>query len=211
MSLKIAILPVTPFQQNCTLLWDDETREGSVVDAGGDPDQILAAIAKAGFKLTGIYLTHGHLDHAGGAAAVSEATGVSITGPDQRDEFLLNEIEDSAKKYGLSGLRNCTPSAWLKHGDVVKLGGADFEVRHIPGHTPGHVVYLNHAHKFGIMGDVLFHGSIGRTDFGNYGNHEQLISGIRSQLLTLPDDFGFTCGHGPGSTIGNERRSNPFL
>jgi glyoxylase-like metal-dependent hydrolase (beta-lactamase superfamily II) len=211
MALKIGILPVTALEQNCTLLWDDETLEGAVVDPGGDVNDILAAIAQTGMKLRGIYLTHGHFDHAGGAAELSEKTGVPVIGPEQGDAFLLGEIEATGRRYGLTGGRNCVPATWLKHGDVVKLGGADFEVRHVPGHTPGHVVFLNHERGFGIMGDVLFNGSVGRTDLGDYGNTEQLMEGIRTQLLTLPDDFGFTSGHGPGSSIGVERRSNPFL
>ena len=210
MSLKIGIVPVTAFQQNCTILWDDATMQGSIVDPGGDVPDLLDLLNKAGVTLTGIYITHGHMDHAGGAAALSEATGVAVTGPDIADKFLLEDMESAAKRFGLVA-RNCTPTAWVKEGDIITLGGAEFEVRHCPGHTPGHVVFINHAHKFCIVGDVLFRGSIGRTDLGAYGNHEQLIASIRAKLLSLPDDYQFTCGHGPSSTIGEERRSNPFL
>lgn len=210
MALKLGLLPVTAFQQNCALLWDDVTLEGAVVDPGGDVPDILAAIARVGFTLTGIFLTHGHLDHAGGAAELSEATGVSITGPDIADKFLLESMEQQGRAYGFA-CHNCTPDAWLKEGDAVTFAGQEFEVRHAPGHTPGHIVFINHTQKFAIVGDVLFRGSIGRTDLGDYGNHEQLIESIRTKLLTLPDDYAFICGHGPDSTIGAERRSNPFL
>ena len=210
MALKIGIVPVTAFQQNCTILWDDATMQGSIVDSGGDVPDLLDLLNKAGVTLTGIYITHGHMDHAGGATELSEATGVAVTGPDIADKFLLEDMESAAKRFGLVA-RNCTPTAWVKEGDIITLGGAEFEVRHCPGHTPGHVVFINHANKFCIVGDVLFRGSIGRTDLGAYGNHEQLIASIRAKLLSLPDDYQFTCGHGPNSTIGEERRSNPFL
>ncbi len=210
MALKIGVIPVTPLQQNCTLLWDDETLEAAMVDPGGDVPRLLAALEKTGTTLKTIYLTHGHADHAGGAAELAERTGAPIIGPHAADQFLLDEMEQMATRYGMQA-RNCTPSAYLDEGDTVEMAGTTFTVRHCPGHTPGHVVFLDLAGGFGIMGDVLFQGSIGRTDLGSYGNHQQLITAIREKLLTLPDDFAFTCGHGPGSSIGHERQFNPFL
>lgn len=210
MALKIGVIPVTALQQNCTLLWDDETLEAVMVDPGGDVPRLTAALAQIGAKLTTIYLTHGHVDHAGGATELAELTGAPIIGPHKGDEFLLQEMAESAAMYRMTA-RNCTPSRYLADGETVNMAGTSFEVRHCPGHTPGHVVFLDLEGGFGIMGDVLFKGSIGRTDFGNYGNYEQLMSSISTKLLTLPDGFAFTCGHGPGSTIGSERQFNPFL
>ena len=210
MALQVGIIPVTGFQQNCTLLWDDETMEATMVDPGGNIPRLLAALEKTGTTLKTIYLTHGHTDHAGGATELSELTGAPIIGPHAGDEFLLQEMEQSAARYRMQA-RNCTPSRYLTDGETVTMAGTTFTVRHCPGHTPGHVVYLDLEGGFGIMGDVLFKGSIGRTDFGTYGNYEQLMASIRDKLLVLPDDFAFTCGHGPGSTIGSERLFNPFL
>ncbi|MDD2705266.1 MAG: MBL fold metallo-hydrolase [Acidocella sp.] len=210
MALQVGTIPVTAFQQNCALVWDDETRLGVVVDPGGDVAHILAAIEQTGISVTDIFITHGHMDHAGGAAELSEALDLRITGPAIEDKFLLDDMENAGRRFGLIA-RNCKPDHWLKDGEIIHMGGAEFEVRHCPGHTPGHVVFINHEQKFGIFGDVLFHNSVGRTDLGDYGNTEQLMTSIRTKLLTLPDDFSFICGHGPGSTIGEERRSNPFL
>jgi glyoxylase-like metal-dependent hydrolase (beta-lactamase superfamily II) len=210
MALQVGLVPVTAFQQNCAIVWDDETKLGAVIDPGGDVPRIQAAIEKTGAQITDIFVTHGHFDHASGAAELSELLDVRIVGPSIEDKFLLDDLETSGLKYGIKG-RNCRPDHWLKDGEIVHIAGVAFEVRHCPGHTPGHVVFISHAQKFGIFGDVLFHGSIGRTDLGHYGNHEQLIQSITTKLLTLPDDFSFICGHGAGSTIGVERRSNPFL
>jgi glyoxylase-like metal-dependent hydrolase (beta-lactamase superfamily II) len=209
-ALRGAVIPVTPFQQNCAILWDDATKQAVVVDPGGDVDQILAAIAKAGVSVERIWLTHGHLDHAGGAAELQEKlSGVPIEGPDQRDEFLLQGLQEQGRTYGFS-MRNVTPDRWLQEGDSVAFGEHRFDVLHCPGHTPGHVVFVNHVAHFALVGDVLFQGSVGRTDFP-YGDHAALISAITEKLLPLGDDFSFLCGHGPGSTLGEERRSNPFL
>jgi hydroxyacylglutathione hydrolase len=210
MALQVDVIPVTGFQQNCTLLWDDETLEAVMVDPGGNIPRLQAALEKTGATLQTIYLTHGHIDHAGGATELSELTGAPIIGPHIGDEFLLQQMEENAAMYRMKA-RNCTPSRYLTDGETVDMAGVAFEVRHCPGHTPGHVVYLDLAGGFGIMGDVLFENSIGRTDFGTYGNYEQLMASIRDKLLPLPDDFAFTCGHGPGSTIGAERLFNPFL
>lgn len=206
--LRGAIIPVTPFQQNCAVLWDDGTKQAVVVDPGGDVDRILAAIKEAGVSVERIWLTHGHLDHAGGAAELCDAlNGVPIEGPDQRDEFLLQGLEEQGHGFAM---RNVAPDLWLNEGDEVALGEHRFKVLHCPGHTPGHVVFVNHAARFALVGDVLFQGSIGRTDFP-YGDHAALIRAITDKLLPLGDDFQFLCGHGPGSTIGAERRNNPFL
>ena len=208
--LRGAIIPVTPFQQNCAVLWDDGTKQAVVVDPGGDVDRILAAIQEAGVSVERIWLTHGHLDHAGGAAELCVAlNGVPIEGPDQRDEFLLQGLEEQGRNFGFA-MRNVAPDLWLNEGDEVALGEHRFSVLHCPGHTPGHVVFVNHAARFVLVGDVLFQGSIGRTDFP-YGDHAALIRAITDKLLPLGDDFQFLCGHGPGSTIGAERRNNPFL
>jgi len=213
--LRGAIVPVTPFQQNCAILWDDETKRAMVVDPGGDVPTILSGIEQTGVAVERILLTHGHLDHAGGAAELAEAlterTGarVPVVGPDFRDKFLLDGIQTQAAQFGFPA-RNVTPERWLSEGETVALGSHLFEILHCPGHTPGHLVYVNHGARFVLMGDVLFQGSVGRTDFP-YGDHEALITAIKTKILALPDDYAFLCGHGPGSTIGAERAGNPFL
>jgi hydroxyacylglutathione hydrolase len=218
--LRGTIVPVTPFQQNCAILWDDTTKAGMVVDPGGDVDRILAAIDQTGAQVEKIVLTHGHLDHAGGAAGLRDAlrlrsgqarsgNPVPIEGPDRRDEFLLNGIAEQAAAYGFDA-SNVTPDRWMQEGDVLALGPHRFDVLHCPGHTPGSLVFVNRQARFAVVGDVLFQGSIGRTDFP-YGDHAALISAIKTKLLPLGDDFSFLCGHGPGSTIGAEKATNPFL
>lgn len=209
--LQAAIIVVTPFQQNCTLLWDGESKRGAVVDPGGDVDSILAGIEQAGVSVETILLTHGHIDHAGGAEALKKALEVPVHGPHEADRGLLEGIEDQAKMFGVPGqFANAYPDRWLEEGDSVDIGGHAFDVLHCPGHAPGHVVYINQAHRFAHVGDVLFAGSIGRTDLPG-GDHGQLIRSIKEKLLPLGDDFSFVCGHGPGSTFGRERQSNPFL
>jgi glyoxylase-like metal-dependent hydrolase (beta-lactamase superfamily II) len=211
MPLKAAIVTVTPFQQNCTLVWDEESKIGAVVDPGGDLERIKAGIAKAGITPEKILLTHGHIDHAGAAAALKEKLGgVPIEGPHQADKFLLDGLAEQARAFGLDGVRPVTPDRWLEEGDTVTVAGATFSVLHCPGHSPGSVVFVNAAQSFALVGDVLFRGSIGRTDFP-YGDHEALIRAIKTKLLPLGDDLVFICGHGPTSSIGAERRSNPFL
>jgi hydroxyacylglutathione hydrolase len=211
------VVPVTPFQQNCAILWDEASKQAVVVDPGGDVDRILAAVVHAGVAVEQIWLTHGHLDHAGGAADLQDAlrertgnpAGVPIVGPDVRDEFLLQGLEEQGRSFGVA-LRNVTPDRWLREGDSLALGQHQFGVLHCPGHTPGHVVFVNQTARFALLGDVLFQGSIGRTDFP-YGDHAALITAITDKLLPLGDDVSFLCGHGPGSTIGAERQGNPFL
>ncbi len=209
--LNAGIVPVTPFQQNCTILFDTDTRKGVVVDPGGDVGQILAALKDNGIEAGAIWITHGHIDHAGGAMELKEALGgVEIVGPHEADKPLLANLEEQGRHYGIAGARNCTPDRFLAEGETVSFGDHLFEVFHCPGHAPGHVVYYNRAAKFAHVGDVLFRGSIGRTDLPG-GDHAALIRSIKEKLLPLGDDIGFLCGHGPGGRFGEERRTNPFL
>ncbi len=210
--LKAAIIPVTPLQQNCTLVWDDETKAAFVVDPGGDVPDILGAIAELGLHVERILLTHGHIDHAGGAAELREAlAGTPLHGPDERDAFLLDDLAAAGARFGIAGARAVRPDAWLHEGDTVALGPHRFDVLHCPGHTPGHVVFVNHDRRLALVGDVLFQGSVGRTDFQPYGDTQALLRSIRDKLMPLPDDMQFLCGHGPASTIGAERRTNPYV
>ncbi len=207
--LAVAIVPVTPFQQNCTLIWDEATKSGAVVDPGGDLDRIEAAIAETGMRPEVILLTHGHIDHAAGAAALKRKLGVDIIGPHQADRFLLDGLADQGRKYQMAA-ENVTPDRWLEEGNTVDAAGITFDILHCPGHSPGSVVYVAKKHKFALVGDVIFQGSIGRTDFP-YGDHDALISAIKTKLLPLGDDVTFICGHGQPSTLGQERKSNPFI
>jgi hydroxyacylglutathione hydrolase len=217
---KLAIIPVTVFQQNCALLWDTADRSCVVVDPGGEPGRILDALGRLDLTPKVILLTHGHLDHAGGAKAlkgeidaVMERRGeapVPLLGPDERDAFLLDGIEESARKFGFAGLRNVRPDRFLTEGEVIEAGPFRFDVLHCPGHTPGHVVYVEKRLRFAFVGDVLFKGSVGRTDL-EYGDGAALIAAIHGKLLPLGDDIQFICGHGDGSTFGAERLTNPFL
>ncbi len=208
--LKVAVVPVTPIEQNCTLISDAASGQTAIVDPGGDVDKIVAALNANALVPAAIWLTHGHLDHAGGAAELAERLGLEIIGPDARDAMLLGSIAKQAAEYGMTGLRDCVPDRYLREGDTVSVGEHVFEVLHCPGHTPGHVVFVNRAARFAQVGDVLFAGSVGRTDFA-YGDHEALISSIKTKLLPLGDDVRFVCGHGPASSIGAERVGNPFL
>ncbi|MEM9333185.1 MAG: MBL fold metallo-hydrolase [Pseudomonadota bacterium] len=209
--LNIAIVPVTAFEQNCALMWDEETKKGVVVDPGGDVPRILQGIEQSGFEVSHILITHGHLDHVGGAMDLKKELGVEIIGPHIDDQQTCSSVEKVAEMYGLPGVyRNVTPDRWLEEGDSVDIGGHAFSVLHCPGHAPGHVIFFSDAHRFAHVGDVLFRGSIGRTDLPG-GNHQQLIDSIKNKVLPLGDDVNFLCGHGPGGNIGEERKTNPFL
>lgn len=208
--LRAAVVPVTPFQQNCVLLWDQETGVGVVVDPGGDVPRILDAVAQTGMRPERILLTHGHIDHAGGAAALREALGIPVDGPDQRDAFLLGGLAEQGRTFGMMDARAVVPDRWLAEGDKVAFGPHRMRVLFTPGHTPGHVVFVHDEGRLTLVGDVLFQGSVGRTDFP-YGDTKALLASIRDKLLPLGDDMAFLCGHGPGSTIGRERASNPFV
>lgn len=207
--INVVVVPVTPFQQNCSLIWCETTKRAAVVDPGGDLFRIHEVIGKAGVSVEKILLTHGHIDHAGGAADLAAALKAPVEGPHQADAVLLEGLERQASLYGLEA-KNVTPDRWLAEGDRVTVGEIAFEVLHCPGHAPGHVVFVNRPHRFAIVGDVLFAGSIGRTDLAD-GDHAALIASIKEKLLPLGDDVSFLCGHGPGSTIGHERLTNPFL
>ncbi len=208
--LQIRVIPVTPLQQNCSLIWNEDTKRAALVDPGGDADRLMDALNHFGVTLTRMWLTHGHLDHAGAAAELRERTGVAVEGPHKDDQFWLDLIEDSAKRYGVTGLRNVTPDRYFDDGETLEFEGVTFDVSHTPGHTPGHVVIHNKDLKIAFVGDVLFAGSIGRTDFPR-GNHQQLIDSITQKLWPLGDDMAFVPGHGPTSTFGRERQSNPFV
>jgi glyoxylase-like metal-dependent hydrolase (beta-lactamase superfamily II) len=207
---RAAIIPVTPLQQNCTLLWEEDSKRAVVVDPGGDVPAILEAIAETGVTVEAIWLTHGHLDHVGGAEELRAALKVPVIGPHLADKFLCDHVVESAAQFGLTGMQNVTPDRWLTEGETLALGALRFEILHCPGHSPGSVVFFNPQMRFALVGDVLFNGSVGRTDLPG-GSHATLIQSITTKLLPLGDDVGFICGHGPGSTLGDERRSNPFL
>ncbi|WP_117193694.1 MBL fold metallo-hydrolase [Rhizobium terrae] len=209
--LQAGIIPVTPFQQNCTILFDDETKEGVVIDPGGDVPTIVETVRQNGITLKEIWLTHGHIDHAGGADELREILGTPVIGPHEADRPLLERLEIQAEKFGVTmAVRNVVPDRWLTEGEKVSFGDHVFEVFHCPGHASGHVIYYNRKAGFAHLGDVLFNGSIGRTDLPG-GDHETLLASIRDKVLPLGDEVGFICGHGPGGKIGEERRTNPFL
>jgi hydroxyacylglutathione hydrolase len=205
-----AIIPVTEFQQNCTLVWCAKTMRAVVVDPGRDLPRLRQAIAETKVTVEKIWLTHGHIDHAGAAAELRQELGVPIEGPHRAEEFLLGHIAASGLKFGMFSARNVVPDRWLDDGDEVAIGALAFAVLHCPGHSPGSVAFFNAAERFAIVGDVLFSGSIGRSDLPG-GDHATLLRSINDKLLPLGDDVAFICGHGPGSTIGRERASNPYL
>ncbi|HEU4968593.1 MBL fold metallo-hydrolase [Sphingomonas sp.] len=207
--LKAAIVPVTPLQQNCTLLWCTETNKGAFVDPGGDLPRLKAAARQAGVEIEKILLTHGHIDHCGQAGMLAEELGVPIEGPHEADRFWIARLEDDGRNYGIQG-KVFESDRWLIDGDQVTVGNLTFDVRHCPGHTPGHVVFHHPESKLAIVGDVLFQGSIGRTDFP-MGNHADLIDAITTRLWPMGDDTAFVPGHGPMSTFGHERKTNPFV
>jgi glyoxylase-like metal-dependent hydrolase (beta-lactamase superfamily II) len=207
--LKAAIIPVTVLAQNCTLLWCTETNKGAFVDPGGDLPRLKAAAQQAGVEIEKILITHGHIDHCGQAAILAEELGVKIEGPHEADRFWIARLEDDGRTYGIQG-KVFESDRWLEDGDQVTVGNLTLDVRHCPGHTPGHVVFHHAPSRLAIVGDVLFQGSIGRTDFP-MGNHADLIGAITTRLWPMGDDTAFVPGHGPMSTFGHERRTNPFV
>jgi glyoxylase-like metal-dependent hydrolase (beta-lactamase superfamily II) len=207
---KAVIVPVTPFQQNCTLLWCEVTKRAVVIDPGGDLPEVERAITRAGVSVDKIWLTHGHVDHVAGATDLKTNLKVSIEGPHKDDLFLLQHVAETGRSYGMWNASNVTPDRWLEEGDQVQIGELTFDVLHCPGHSPGSIVYFNPVQRLAIVGDVLFAGSIGRTDLPG-GDHQQLIESIKDKLLPLGDDVAIISGHGPTSTIGHERATNPFL
>lgn len=208
--MNYLILPVTPFEQNCSLIWDPATRRAAVVDPGGDVDEILAAIEKHGLKVEKLLLTHGHIDHVGGTAELARRLGVPIEGPQREEAFWLDQLPEQCRMFGFPDTPALQPDRWLDDGDTVTVGDQVLDVVHTPGHTPGHVCFIHRPSKLALVGDVLFAGSIGRTDFPR-GNHGALIRAIREKLFPLGDDFAFIPGHGPMSTFGEEQKSNPFV
>lgn len=208
--MKFTLIPVTPYQQNCSLLWCEATGQAALVDPGGEPERLVAEVVRHGVTPTRILLTHGHLDHVGAAPALSAHWGIPILGPHEADGFLLESLPAQAEMFGFPHTPAFTPQSWLKQGDVVSLGDIELEVLHCPGHTPGHVIFFERQARVAFVGDVLFQGSIGRTDFPR-GNYRDLIHSIRQGLFPLGDDVRFVPGHGPMSSFGHERLSNPFV
>ena len=208
--MKVAILPVTAFQQNCSLLVCEETGKAAIVDPGGDIDRILSAVQKSGASVEKILLTHAHIDHCGGTAELADHFGIPVEGPHLADKFWIDALPQQAKMFGFKPVQGFTPSRWLAGGDTVRFGNVELAVYHVPGHTPGHVIFYGSADRVAITGDVLFAGSIGRTDFPR-GDHDTLIRSIKEQLWPLGDDVTFLPGHGPTSTFGEERRTNPYV
>ena len=207
--LRAAIIPVTPLQQNCTLLWCTATMRGAFVDPGGDLPRLKAAAQQAGVTIEKILLTHGHIDHCGNAGLLAEELGVEIEGPHEADRYWIDRLAEDGAKYGISG-SSFEPARWLVDGDQVTVGNLTFDVRHCPGHTPGHVVFHDAQSKLALVGDVLFRGSVGRWDFP-HGNQQHLIDSITKRLWPMGDETAFVPGHGPMSTFGHERQTNPFV
>ena len=208
--LKYLTFPVTPFQQNCSLVWCDETLQAAVIDPGGDLDLLQDAVKRLGLTLSQIWLTHAHIDHAGGTAELSSRLGLPIIGPHPGDQFWIDGLAEQSSRFGFPPSEPFVPNRWLFDGDTVQVGNCVLNVRHCPGHTPGHVVFHSPAIHRAFVGDVLFAGSIGRTDFPQ-GDHATLIDSIVSRLWPMGDDTVFIPGHGPESSFGRERRSNPYV
>ncbi|MEW8384383.1 MAG: MBL fold metallo-hydrolase [Candidatus Thiodiazotropha taylori] len=208
--MQYKVIPVTPFEQNCTLFWCENTRAAAIIDPGGESQRLTAILEDLELKPEMILLTHGHLDHAGGAVELAERLGVPIHGPHKEDAFWLDNMDQQAEMFGFGDARKCTPDQWLEDGDQVSLGDEKLEVIHCPGHTPGHIIFFHRESRVAQVGDVLFKGSIGRTDFPR-GDHQALLRSIRERLWPLGDDVRFIPGHGPDSTFGEERQTNPFV
>jgi glyoxylase-like metal-dependent hydrolase (beta-lactamase superfamily II) len=208
--MKLKVVPVTPFAQNCSVLWCESTREAAIVDPGGDLEQVLSVVNDEGLDLRKILLTHAHIDHAGATAELAVRHELPIEGPHPGDQFWIDAMPQQARMFGFDEARSFTPTRWLDEGDRVEVGRVTLDVHHCPGHTPGHVVFFDPTARFAIVGDVLFRGSIGRTDFPG-GDFDTLVRSIRGKLFPLGDDVRFLPGHGPLSTFGEERRTNPFV
>ena len=207
--MRAAIIPVTPLQQNCSLIWCTRTMRGALVDPGGDLDKLKDAVRRAGVTLEKLLVTHGHIDHCGETGVLAKELGLKIEGPHEADRFWISRLEDDGRKWGLHG-EMFEPDRWLHDGDTVIVGEVELEVIHCPGHTPGHVIFYNRPTNFAIVGDVLFRGSIGRTDFP-MGNHQDLLDSIVTKLWPLGGDTVFVPGHNEPSTFAHERRTNPFV
>lgn len=207
--LRAMIIPVTPLQQNCTLIWCTATMRGALIDPGGDRDRLVSAAKQQGVTIEKIMLTHGHIDHAGAAGILAQELGIGIEGPQEADRFWIARLEEDGRAYGIEA-KTFEPDRWLEDGDQVTVGTLTLDVYHTPGHTPGHVIFHYGPSRFAQVGDVLFQGSVGRTDFP-LSDHQALIDSIVTKLWPLGDDTTFVCGHGPSSTFAHERRTNPFV
>lgn len=210
MTLKVILVPVTPFEQNCSILICQQTNQAAVVDPGGDLPKILEALEGSGAQVEKILLTHGHVDHCAGAVALAEQLGVDIIGPHEDEKFWLDQLPLQSQRFGFGSAEAFIPKQWLVDGDTVNVGATQLLVKHCPGHTPGHVIFFSAQDDLAVVGDVLFAGSIGRTDFPR-GNHADLIRSIREKLFPLGDQVTFIPGHGPNSTFGRERLTNPYV
>ncbi len=208
--MKVNIIPVTSYVQNCSMLICEETRKAAVVDPGGDIHRVLKVAEEEGVEIEKIFLTHGHLDHAGGAGDLAEKLGVTIEGPHIDDQFLLDNFKQQSLTFGFAESKSFTPDRWLVDGDTINFGNIELDVYHCPGHTPGHVIFHQKENHVATVGDVLFKGSIGRTDF-SFGDHDTLIKSIKEKLWPLGNDVQFVPGHGPTSTFGHERKTNPYV
>lgn len=208
--MKVIVIPVTPYEQNCSLIICEETKTAAIVDPGGDVARILSVVEKHGVSVDKVLLTHGHLDHVGGTEAIAKSLNVPIIGPEKEDLFWLEQLEAQSQRFGFPTHNSFTPTAWLEENEIVNVGNIKLKVLHIPGHTPGHIALLDTQSKQVIVGDILFNGGIGRFDFPR-GNRQQLLNGIKQKLLTLDGETVVYPGHGPTTTIAKERATNPFL